>query len=191
MPETEDFYIADELPVALIIAGIDELEEHGLHDFSLRRVANRCGVSCAAPYRHFQNKDALILAIIAYVNKQWAMLGEQVIAAYEGDVKRQIIEACMANIKFWNANPSFRYIMLLDKSRLENNERNYVGGMLRDLIGSYCANRKIPSADEERLYFSTRAILYGSAQMLATGELENTADGLATVRACIENLFFA
>jgi len=193
MAENEDFYIADELPVALIIAGIDELEEHGLHDFSLRRVANRCGVSCAAPYRHFQNKDALILAIIAYVNKQWAMLGEQVIAAYEGDVKRQIIEVCMANVRFWNANPSFRYIMLLDKSSLENiniNERNHVGGMLRELVGSYCAEKKMTCTDEERLYFSTRAILYGSAQMLATGELENTHEGLATVRACLENLFF-
>lgn len=194
MAENEDFYKVDELPVALIISGIDELEAHGLHDFSLRRVANRCGVSCAAPYRHFQNKDALILAIIAYVNKQWAMLGEQVIATYEGDVKRQIIEVCMANVKFWNANPSFRYIMLLDKSSLEDidiNERNHVGGMLRDLVGGYCAERSLSQADEARLYFSTRALLYGSAQMLATGELENTPDGLSTVRACLENLFFA
>ena len=157
-------------------------------------MANRCGVSCAAPYRHFQNKDALILAIIAYVNKQWSMLGEQVIAAYEGDVKRQIIEVCMANVRFWNANPSFRYIMLLDKSSLENiniNERNHVGGMLRDLVGVYCTERGLPQADEDRLCFSTRALLYGSAQMLATGELENTSDGLATLRVCLENLFFA
>ena len=193
MAENEDFYIADELPAALVIAGIDELEEHGLHDFSLRRVANRCGVSCAAPYRHFQNKDALILAIIAYVNKQWAMLGEQVIAAHEGDVKRQIIEVCMANVKFWNANPSFRYIMLLDKSSLENiniNERNHVGGMLRDLVAVYCAERGLSRVDEDRLYFSTRALLYGSAQMLATGELDNSPEGLATVRTCLENLFF-
>lgn len=193
MPENEDFYIADELPAALVIAGIDELEAHGLHDFSLRRVANRCGVSCAAPYRHFQNKEALILAIIAYVNKQWSMLGEQVIAAYDGDVKRQIIEVCMANVKFWNANPSFRYIMLLDKSSLENidiNERNHVGGMLRELVSAYCGERELSQNDTERLYFATRAILYGSAQMLATGELENTPEGLASVRGCLENLFF-
>ena len=100
----------------------------------------------------------------------------------------------MANVKFWNANPSFRYIMLLDKSSLEDidiNERNHVGGMLRELVGIYCAERRLSEADEVRLYFSTRALLYGSAQMLATGELDNSPEGLATVRDCLENLFFA
>ena len=104
MAENEDFYIADELPVALIIAGIDELEEHGLHDFSLRRVANRCGVSCAAPYRHFQNKDALILAIISYVNKQWAMLGKQVIAAYKADELNVVLRMDNPLIYEWSWN---------------------------------------------------------------------------------------
>lgn len=192
MRENDDFYVADELPVALVIAGIEELEAHGLHDFSLRRVANRCGVSCAAPYRHFHNKNALILAMISYVNKQWSMLGEQIIAAYTGDIKRQIIEISVANVKFWNANPRFRYIMLLDKSGLEDidiNERNHVGERLRELIDNYCAEKNMSRESADSLYFTVRAVLYGSAQMMATGELENSEAGFDKVRACLEGLF--
>lgn len=192
MAENEEMYVVDELPTALVIAGIEELEKHGLHDFSLRRVANRCGVSCAAPYRHFSSKTGLILSIIAYVNKQWTVFGEQIISAHEGDVRSQIIELCVANIKFWNANPTFRYIMLLDKNGLDElgiNERNYVGGMLSELICTYCRENNLSQNACDKLYFSVRALLYGSAQMLMTGELENTPVGFSFVRERLLELF--
>ena len=60
----EEYYQPEALREALIIAGLKEIEIHGLTDFSLRRVAAACGVSCAAPYRHFKSKGELILAII-------------------------------------------------------------------------------------------------------------------------------
>ena len=47
----------------LIVAGISELEVHGVTDFSLRRVASSCNISCAAPYKHFKSKEAFVDAI--------------------------------------------------------------------------------------------------------------------------------
>ena len=47
----------------LIIAGIEEISLYGIKDFSLRRVAMRCNASCAAPYRHFKNREDFIRAI--------------------------------------------------------------------------------------------------------------------------------
>ena len=44
----------------LIEAGIREIEANGLQNFSLRHVAQLCGVSCAAPYRHFKDKEEYI-----------------------------------------------------------------------------------------------------------------------------------
>ena len=43
----------------LLFSGLKELETHGVADFSLRRVAQDAGVSCAAPYRHFKDKYLL------------------------------------------------------------------------------------------------------------------------------------
>lgn len=46
---------------------LDRAREHylevGAHQFSLREVARRAGVSAAAVYRHFEDKDALLAAI--------------------------------------------------------------------------------------------------------------------------------
>ena len=40
----------------LIEAGIEEINRSGVTDFSVRRVAMECGVSCAAPYKHFKDR---------------------------------------------------------------------------------------------------------------------------------------
>ena len=55
----------------LILAALDEVEEVGFARFSLRRVANACGVSCAAPYKHFKNKREVFEAILRYINSEW------------------------------------------------------------------------------------------------------------------------
>ncbi len=48
---------------ALIEAGLSLLGEGGRESLSLREVARRAGVSHAAPYRHFEDRAALLTAL--------------------------------------------------------------------------------------------------------------------------------
>ena len=48
---------------ALVQAGLKLLSEGGVASLSLRAAAQLAGVSHAAPYRHFKDKDALVAAI--------------------------------------------------------------------------------------------------------------------------------
>ena len=52
----------------LILAGLEELNEYGVQHFSTRRVAKACGVSCAAPYKHFKDSHEFIAEILGYIN---------------------------------------------------------------------------------------------------------------------------
>ena len=52
----------------LLLAGIDDINQNGIQNFSVRRVANACGVSCAAPYKHFEDKPAFLAAIVDYID---------------------------------------------------------------------------------------------------------------------------
>ncbi len=54
--------LGDETRVQLLAAARDLFLESGLSAFSLREVARRVGVSAAAVYRHFDGKEALVLA---------------------------------------------------------------------------------------------------------------------------------
>lgn len=56
---------------ALIQAGINEINEHGVANLSMRRIAKACGVSPGAPYKHFSDRKDFIAAIIEAVNLQW------------------------------------------------------------------------------------------------------------------------
>ena len=56
---------------ALIQAGVEEINRHGVTEFSVRRIAQICGVSCGAPYKHFGDRREFIAAVIEYDNDQW------------------------------------------------------------------------------------------------------------------------
>src|SRR6516225_5158968 len=56
-------YHHGDLRNALIQAGLELLAEGGAQELDLRKVARRAGVSHAAPYRHFADRQALIAAI--------------------------------------------------------------------------------------------------------------------------------
>lgn len=58
-------YHHGDLPAALIRASFDLLAEEGLRGFSVAAVARRLGVSTAAPYRHFKDRERLLAAVSA------------------------------------------------------------------------------------------------------------------------------
>ena len=62
-PQRSRPYHHGDLRNALIQAGLELLEEGNAQEIDLRKVARRAGVSHAAPYRHFADKQALIAAI--------------------------------------------------------------------------------------------------------------------------------
>ena len=90
----------------LLSAGIDEIAAHGAEDFSLRRVAAACGASCAAPYKHFKNKEEFIQATIQYIDEKWNRLSRQIVASFDDPCER-IPRLCAANVRFKLANPLY------------------------------------------------------------------------------------
>lgn len=61
-PARGSFHHGD-LARALVLAAEELLVEHGAGGVTLRGAATRAGVSSAAPYRHFRDKDALLVAV--------------------------------------------------------------------------------------------------------------------------------
>lgn len=104
MPKAK--YHHGDLKNALIAAGIDILSSAGVHALSLRAVAQRAGVSHAAPYAHYADKQALIAAIsTAGYQRLYASLravGER----YPGDPLRQLVEGAWAYVQFALHDPA-------------------------------------------------------------------------------------
>jgi AcrR family transcriptional regulator len=63
--EDSDRYHHGDLRRALVEAALELLLEGGTEALGMRELARRVGVSAAAPYRHFRDKQALIQAVAA------------------------------------------------------------------------------------------------------------------------------
>jgi AcrR family transcriptional regulator len=93
-------YHHGDLKNALIKAGVEILAKEGIGGLSLRKVAQRAGVSHSAPYAHFTDKQSLIAAISTEgFNQLYAEL-DAVIALYPNDPKKQLIEGSQAYVRF-------------------------------------------------------------------------------------------
>jgi AcrR family transcriptional regulator len=110
MPSTK--YHHGDLKNALIQAGIEILSHEGVAALSLRKVAQRAGVSHAAPYAHFADKQELIAAISTEGYKK---LYEQISAArrqFADDPIRQLVEGAWAYVQFAMTEPDHFKITL-------------------------------------------------------------------------------
>ena len=157
----------------LIIAGISELEVHGVADFSLRRVAADCNISCAAPYKHFKSKEALIDAIFDYIQNQLDFLLDQVEEVFS-EPKTCLVESCVAYIRFCIANPHFRAVLMLSGKGLPLSER------IEKLV-----EKCFPDLDKKErveMEYAVRSIAYGAALLIESGELEYSEETVKRIK---------
>ncbi len=64
MTALKQAYHHGDLRTALLASALTIIEDTGPQGLTIREVARRAGVSHAAPYRHFEDKDDLILAVV-------------------------------------------------------------------------------------------------------------------------------
>lgn len=169
----------------LIVTGAKEIADNGIAGFSLRKIASQCGISCAAPYKHFKNKDELIVEIIRYINAQWELLRDQILMIFEGDERRRLLEVCIAYIRFWVTNPSYRKVLSAYNKEMSTEEHSFSD--IDGLILSYC--RHIDD-NEENIKLRTLAIkakIYGITTMLEHEELPNSDQTFIFIRKVLEN----
>jgi AcrR family transcriptional regulator len=105
-------YHHGDLRRALISAGLDLAAERRLQDFSLREVARRAGVSTAAPYWHFPDKDALLAAIGADCAARWLQAMRDAVRDLGPDEALRRLQATgIAHVRFAVENPAHFRVM--------------------------------------------------------------------------------
>lgn len=91
---------------ALITAGLELISAEGEENLSLRKVAQRCGVSNAAPYAHFNSKDEFIAAIQQHIMDSFTSALEQTAGMY-ADKPELLSMLGTAYVKFFYQNPLY------------------------------------------------------------------------------------
>ena len=172
----------------LILAGIDEIGNCGVANFSLRQVAVACNVSCATPYNYFKNKEGFVVEIISYIKHQWSLLKTEMSKLYKNDEKQLLIELCVFYIKFLVGNPNYRSIIMLDSIEVDDESYTDIASARNFIeleLEHYMKINNVSAREARRKSFVIRAIVFEATLLLEKGDLENTAENFDFIRYCI------
>src|ERR1700683_2355806 len=125
MPAKQGRYHHGDLRSALVDAAIGVIAERGVRGFSLAKASRRLGVTTAAPYRHFADRDELLAAVAARALSVFAARLAGPAAAAETPA-RQLAAMAGAYVRFAaQQRPLFDTIFSagLDKSRYPELQR--------------------------------------------------------------------
>ena len=102
-------YHHGDLRRALVEAGFEILEAEGREALTLRSVSDRTGVSKMAPYRHFEDKSALLTAIGQH---GLVLLRDRLKRVDEGaDPRKALVDLATAHIEFAIEHPDLFRLM--------------------------------------------------------------------------------
>lgn len=152
----------------LIQAAIRELEQNGIQGFSLRRVAQACGVSCAAPYKHFKDRQALLEAVADALNRDWFARQADALRSLEGNVGAQLRVICSEYLHFLCDTPHF---CALITQRDETTGKWHLShlfdqsSLTKQLISRFAREYHLTDQEVYANVCAIRAVLYGAAMM--------------------------
>jgi AcrR family transcriptional regulator len=190
-----DSYQHGDLRRALIQAGLKLLAEEGVRELSLRAAAELAGVSHAAPYRHFKDKDALVAAIAEEgFRLLTARMREEIAARPSDDVIERLGASAVGYVAFAVEHPAyFRTIFGgavceegLPPSLHAAGQESY--GVLRGLVAEGIAAGRLRAGDPDQLSLAAWSLVHGLGMLIIDGKLPAAlvADQ-AAVRALTES----
>ena len=176
----------------LILEGIRELNEYGYQDFSVRRIAATCQLSCAAPYKHFKDKHSFVAAIVEYIGEQWRQRQEALVQRFPGSTRRQLVEISVDYVRFLVENPYFRSTIMLRDDDFDKEfarPKGRLSPLAGELVIRYCAEAGMPEDVRHFKLYVVRSLIYGAALMFDNGEMAYTEENLRLVWEAIDREF--
>jgi AcrR family transcriptional regulator len=176
-------YHHGDLRAALVDAAIELIEERGVHGFSLAEASRRVGVTVAAPYRHFADREDVLAAVAVRALEVFAATLEAESGEAAGAEER-LAAMARAYVRFAaEERPLFETLFSaeIDKSRYPELKRAYgpVDAFFT-LVDEVCVG---DSAAAEALASALEATAHGHAALLVDGEY---GEGPDAVRAAAD-----
>jgi AcrR family transcriptional regulator len=185
-------YHHGDLKNALIQAGVEILAREGVGGLSLRKVAQRAGVSHSAPYSHFADKQALIAAISTEGFRQLYERVSAVAKEYKTKPSRQLVEVAWAYVQFaLDDRDRFKVMFsgILEKEReypefVVEAQRNFQ--LVKMIVEANQAAGVLRSGPSDLVALSAWGIIHGFVMLLLEGQISHTVLEQMSLRELVE-----
>ena len=164
----------------ILCAARDLLEENNIASMSLRAVAKKVGVSHAAPYRHFKDKESLLAGIAGEGFKEMTTQLAEAVNLHPGDPGSQLQEAGRRYAKLVAENPQcvqlmFGGILPCDDTYPELRESGDMAfTALKTIIEDGQSLGVFRKGDVELMALTAWSGIHGLSLLLISGSIDNT-----------------
>ena len=110
------------------------------------------------------------------------MLYREIEVIYKSEPHRLIIEASVAMLRFWLANPNFRSVLMLPQMA-NDGALDIFDLEIISLIDGISSDSK----EAEVKKYTVRSLLYGTLMLIGCGALENCPETIGLFRKKVEN----
>ena len=110
----KESYHHGDLRHTIIIEALAWIDRENIYSLSLRKIARRIGVSHNAPYRHFPDKESLLVEIAEIGFKQLHQALQQAIDESSGDAKAKLENIGVAYVEYALNNQAYYRVMFGD-----------------------------------------------------------------------------
>ncbi|KZX79366.1 TetR family transcriptional regulator, partial [Alcanivorax sp. HI0011] len=157
------------------------LDEDGIDGLSLRKLAERAGVSRTAPYHHFRDKNALLCAL---ATQAFSQLDEMIARQLQGDGSRERIQHFVSEyLRFATEHPE-QYELMFGRTIWKSGDptdelkavayrsfRHYA-----ERLGSQLQGRLPADTDPLRVAQASWATIHGLCRLVIDGIYVNRDD---------------
>ncbi len=159
-------YHHGDLRNTLILAAAELIEESGSVDFAMIDASRRAGVSSAAPYRHFRDKDDLLQSVAQLCFLGLTEASRAAVQGHEHGSEGRIIALGKSYIRFSMAHRNFHDLMWgdLGKRALDQDSMDMRGSgfyVLVDSVEALCNKEGITRVDPVELATELWAMVHG------------------------------
>jgi AcrR family transcriptional regulator len=171
----------------MVAAAADLLDEAGAEAVTLRAIAARVGVSHNAPYKHFQDKEALLAAVAAR-----DLLGRSAPAKPGADAVAALKAMAREYVRWASRHPA-RFKMAFGRWSREEPALAAAAHEARarfvTAVAAAQATGALPPGDPERLSAMLLALGHGAADLALGGHLSRDGKGHADPEDLLDDLF--
>jgi len=176
--------------LALREAALEAIARDGVEHLNLRDLARRLGVSPAAPYRHYADKDALVRAVGAEIVARFTAEIERARAEAPADSVAQFRAIGIANVRFAVRYPAHFRVMYLPGVLDDIGERQ--SEMELGMLRAAQARGELVGLPVEDIALAAGSLIYGLSRMIVDGFLPGgpvTPERADALAIAITNVF--
>lgn len=174
MNNLKDNYHHGDLRESLIKATLDLIRVNGPEKFSMADACKQAGVSKAAPYRHFSNREALLEAVIEHGFDKMTIAMQEASKDFKPGTNKRIIALGLTYVNFAIAEPELFRLMFGEKLKPLNEISEPMGkGTFQLLLDEIIIRTKFSDIDKlMSVAFPLWTLVHGAATLTIDNSYE-------------------